>query len=204
MVKKINIDKINYKVNLGEKETRIMLSIVIILLIVLLFRKNLLSLIEKIILFTIIFLLILIISKNLVVAFIGAAIIFLLFNLLIGYRDTFENFQDMEKDIENKVKANLSTDDETLQKSKNGIQELLKQVNGGIKLNEEDLKETDKLNINLDKYKDDKTPNALKIAQKETYELINTVNALKDTITTLAPVLSEGKKIMSMFENIKI
>ena len=204
MVKKINIEKLNYKINLGEKETRIMLSIVIILLITLLFRKKLASLIEKIILFSIIFLLILVISKNLVVSFIGASIIFLLFNLLMGYRDTFENFQDMEKDIENKVKNESTLNDETIQNSKNNIQELLKQVNGGIKLKEDDLKETDKLSINLDKYKDDNAPNALKIAQKETYELINTVNALKDTITTLAPVLSEGKKIMSMFENIKI
>ena len=204
MVKKINIEKLNYKINLGEKETRVMLSIVIILLITLLFRKKLASLIEKIILFSIIFLLILVISKNLVVSFIGASIIFLLFNLLMGYRDTFENFQDMEKDIENKVKNESTLNDETLQNSKNNIQELLKQVNGGIKLKEDDLKETDKLSINLDKYKDDNAPNALKIAQKETYELINTVNALKDTITTLAPVLSEGKKIMSMFENIKI
>ena len=32
----------------------------------------------------------------------------------------------------------------------------------------------------------------------------NAVNALKDTITTLAPVLEEGKKLMNMFENIKI
>ena len=204
MVKKINIEKLNYKINLGEKETRVMLSIVIILLIILLFRKNLASLIERIILFAIIFLLILVISKNLVISFIGASIIFLLFNLLIGYRDTFENFQDMEKDIEKKVKDESTTDDEAIQKSKNNINELLKQVNGGIKLKDDDLKETNKLNINLDKYKDDSAPNALKVAQKETYELINTVNALKDTITTLAPVLSEGKKIMSMFENIKI
>lgn len=205
MVKKINIEKLNYKINLEEKETRLILSIVIILLIILLFRKKLASLVEKIILFVIIFLLILVISKNLVISFIGAAIIFLLFNLLIGYRNTFENFQDMEKEVENKVKNETNTtDDETLQKSKNNIKDLLKKVNGGIKLNEEDLKETDKLNINLEKYKDDNAPNALKIAQKETYELINTVNALKDTITTLAPVLTEGKKIMSMFENIKI
>jgi hypothetical protein len=164
----------------------------------LLFRKKFVLLIEKLILFTIIFLLVLVISKNVVVAFIGAAIIFLLLNLLIGYRDTFENFQDMEDKVKNEESDNI------LQKSKNGIEELLKQVNGGIELKEEDLKETDKLNISLDKYKDDKTPNALKQAQKETYQLIDTVNALKDTITTLGPVLSEGKKIMSMFENIKI
>ena len=50
----------------------------------------------------------------------------------------------------------------------------------------------------------DKKPNALKVAQKETYELINTVNALKDTLTTLSPVLLEGKKLMGIFENLKL
>ena len=110
------------------------------------------------------------------------------------YRNTIENFQDLVAD----------NPTEEVKKSKEGIQELLKKINGGIKLNEEDLKETNPLNIDLEKYSDDKTPNALKIAQKETYELINTVNALKDTITTLAPVLEEGKKLMNMFENIKI
>ena len=198
MVKKINIDKLIYKTELSENQTRIILGIIIILIIMLLFRKKFVLLIEKLILFTIIFLLVLVISKNVVVAFIGAAIIFLLLNLLIGYRDTFENFQDMEDKVKNEES------DDLVQKSKNGIEELLKQVNGGIELKEEDLKETDKLNISLDKYKDDKTPNALKQAQKETYQLIDTVNALKDTLTTLGPVLSEGKKIMSMFENIKI
>ena len=198
MVKKINIDKLIYKTELSENQIRIILGIIIILIIMLLFRKKFVLLIEKLILFTIIFLLVLIISKNVVVAFIGAAIIFLLLNLLIGYRDTFENFQDMEDKVKNEESNDI------LQKSKNGIEELLKQVNGGIELKDEDLEETDKLNISLDKYKDDKTPNALKQAQKETYQLIDTVNALKDTITTLAPVLNEGKKIMSMFENIKI
>ena len=72
-----------------------------------------------------------------------------------------------------------------------------------IKFNS-DLKETDKLGIDTDKYSDDKKPNALKQAQKEAYQLIDTVNALKDTVNTLAPVLSEGKKLMDIFQNLKI
>lgn len=188
------IKKINYNLDFSIKQTRILLIIVVILLIVLLFRKKLNSILEKAILFCILFFLILIISKNLIITFILTSVIFLFFSVLMKYRNTIENFQDLVGD---------STSEE-VKKSKEGIQELLKLMNGGIKLGEEDLKETNALNINLEKYSDDKTPNALKIAQKETYELINTVNALKDTITTLAPVLQEGKKLMSMFENIKI
>lgn len=201
MVKKVNIENIKYDINLNYIQIRILLILIIILLIILLFRKKLGPLIERIILFSIIFLLILILSKNLIITFVFSVILFLLFNLLMKYRNTIENFQDLEK--EPIIDMNIfNTDD--VKKSKEGLKELLKKVNGGIKLELDDLKETEPLNIEVDKYKDDKTPNALKIAQKETYELINTVNALKDTLTTLTPVLQEGKKLMSMFENIKI
>ena len=201
MVKKVNIENIKYNINLNHIQIRILLVLVIILLIILLFRKKLGHLIERILLFSIIFLLILILSKNLIITIVFSVILFLLFNLLMRYRNTIENFQDLEK--EPIIDMNIfNTDD--IKKSKEGLKELLKKVNGGIKLELDDLKETEPLNIEVDKYKDDKTPNALKIAQKETYELINTVNALKDTLTTLTPVLQEGKKLMSMFENIKI
>jgi hypothetical protein len=90
-------------------------------------------------------------------------------------------------------------------KSAKGIEDLLKQLNGGIQLNEDDLEETkDKLNINISSYSDDKKPNHLKAAQKEAYELIDTVKALQDTLGTLSPVLSEGKKLMSIFESLKL
>jgi predicted nucleic acid-binding Zn-ribbon protein len=111
----------------------------------------------------------------------------------MNYKTTVENFQDLDKETEE------------VNKSKENIQELLKKINGGIKLEESDLKETETpLNIDVEKYSDDNKPNALKIAQKETYELINTVNALKDTLTTLSPVLKEGKKIMQMFNDISL
>jgi hypothetical protein len=89
-------------------------------------------------------------------------------------------------------------------KASNNIKDLLKHANGGIKLTDDDVKESNALGINTDELSNDKKPNALRDAQKETYELINTVNTLKDTLLTLSPVLSEGKKLMNMFESVKL
>ena len=50
-------------------------------------------------------------------------------------------------------------------------------------------------------YKDENKFDPMKKAQKDTYELINMVDSLKNTMETLAPVLSQGKEIMDMFEN---
>jgi hypothetical protein len=205
-MKKNNLDY--FHIELQNKEVRILLTIVIILVIILLFRKNFSTMIERIIVFSIIFLLFLIITKNLVVTFIGTSLIFLLINLIIKYRNTIENFEDLKIDPstitdEPEFDKNIFDSDD-FKKSSEGLQDLLKKVNGGIELTDDDTKESDKLNIDVTKYNDDKKPNALKDAQKETYELINTVNALKDTINTLAPVLQEGKKLMGIFENLKI
>jgi len=204
-----NLDYFNLELN--EKETRVILTIIVILVIILLFRKHFNSITERIIVFSIIFLLFLIISKNLVATFIGSAIIFLLINLIIGYRTTIENFEDIKTDAVFSAHADSEPafdknifDTPDFKESSDGIQELLKKINGGIELKEDDIKETGILNIDTQKYSDDKKPNALKVAQKETYELINTVNALKDTLTTLSPVLLEGKKLMGIFENLKL
>jgi hypothetical protein len=192
----------NFALELNNNESRILLTVVIILIIALLFRKSFHSIIEKLIVFAILFLLFLVISKNILITFIGTCIIFLLVNLIMNYRNTVENFesqQSAEPAFDMNVFNNVD-----VKKSSEGIQDLLKKINGGIELKEDDVKETDELKIDVLKYGDDKKPNALKDAQKETYELINTVNALKDTITTLAPVLQEGKKLMNIFENLKI
>lgn len=212
MKKKINLNENQldyFNLELNNKQTRILLILVIILVIILLFRKSLNSIIEKTIVFSILFLLFLIISKNLVVTFIGSCIIFLLVNLIINYRNTIENFEDLKVDAKYDVNAEPSFDKNVFEKddvtkSTDNIQELLKKINGGIELKDDDLKETDVLNIDTTKYSDDKKPNHLKQAQKETYELMNTVNALKDTITMLAPVLQEGKQLMGIFENLKL
>ena len=191
-----------FKINLEPSQIRILLVIVIILVIILLFRKKLRNIVEKIIVCSIIFLLFLIITKDILVTVVSTLIIFLLVNLIIRYRNTIEKFEDLKSDEPLFDKNIFESDD--VKKSTDSIQELLKKVNGGIELKDDDIKESGLLNLDLQKFSDDKKPNALKDAQKETYELINTVNALKDTITTLAPVLQEGKKLMGIFENLKI
>ena len=94
--------------------------------------------------------------------------------------------------------------DKDVKKAANGLQELLKKLNGGIELKKEDLNETKPLGVDTTQFKDEKKNNALQKAQQETYQLIDSVSALKDTITTLSPVLSQGKEIMSLFENLKL
>ena len=227
-----------FNIDLNNKQIRILLIIIIILVVVLLFRKKFNTTIEKIIVFSILFLLFLIISKNLIITFFGSCLIFLLVNLIIQYRNTIENFEDLNDKSDKKsddldlssamdllkssdgLKSILENSKEIksgepefdinlfntpdFTKSAEGIQSLLKKVNGGISLTENDTKETDKLGVDTTKYSDDNKHNPLKQAQKEAYELIDSVNALKDTITTLAPVLQEGKKLMNIFENLKI
>jgi len=52
-------------------------------------------------------------------------------------------------------------------------------------------------NVSLDKY----TPAQ---AQRATYQLVDTVQQLKETMTNLGPILKEGKQVMSMFENMNL
>lgn len=214
-MKVIKNNKDYFNIELKTNHTRLLLTILVILVIILLFRRNIHTILEKFIIFLILFVLLLILTKNLIVTLFGSLVIFSLINLNMEYKKTIENFEDLNEKAEiTDKKIDLSVEppvdfgifnNETVKKSSEGIQDLLKKINGGIELKDEDIKETkDKLNVDSTKYSDDKKPNALKVAQKEAYELIDTVNALKDTISTLSPVLMEGKKLMSLFETLKI
>ena len=114
-------------------------------------------------------------------------------------KEEFSN--DNTKEFINELEAIMTPESK---KASENIKDLLKQANGGIKLKDDDVKESKPLGINTDELSNDKKPNALRDAQKETYELINTVNTLKDTLMTLSPVLTEGKKLMNMFESVKL
>ena len=114
-------------------------------------------------------------------------------------KEEFSN--DNTKEFINELEAIMTPESK---KASNNIKDLLKKANGGIKLTDDDVKESKVLGINTDELSNDKKPNALRDAQKETYELINTVNTLKDTLMTLSPVLTEGKKLMNMFESVKL
>ena len=93
--------------------------------------------------------------------------------------------------------------DKDVQKAAEGIKELVKKLNGGITIQKSDLQETKPLGVDTSNFKDENKNTALQQAQKETYQLIDSVSALKDTITTLTPVLSQGKDIMNMFQSLK-
>lgn len=205
-IKNCNIIDINkYNIKISKEHNRYLLALVILLLIILIFIKKYDNIKTKICVFMIIFILTIIISKNFIISVIISIIVFLLINLLINYKTNLENFQNVKEiaDNEPSFDKNIFNTDE-FKKSTDGIKDLLKKVNGGIELKDDDLKETEKLGIDTDKYSDDKKPNVLKQAQKEAYELIDTVNALKDTVNTLAPVLSEGRKLMDIFQSLKL
>ena len=157
-----NLDNFNLKLN--DKEIRFILTLIIIFVIILLFRKKFNYIFERFIVFTILFLLFLVITKNLIVTFIGSSIIFLLVNLIIGYRDTLdnivyksntvENFEDLDKTNDNTISSPTLTNNKDIKedeydkkiferddfkKASGGIQDLLKQINGGIELKESDI-----------------------------------------------------------------
>jgi hypothetical protein len=89
-------------------------------------------------------------------------------------------------------------------KSLGNLKELMDKLDGNVPITKEDKEETGKLDVPLEKYKNEKAVDPLKKAQMDTYALIDTINTLKDTITTLSPVLTEGKKLMGMFESLQI
>jgi hypothetical protein len=112
--------------------------------------------------------------------------------------------EDLNKALGN-IDSNIEKykNDKDVQKAAEGIKELIKKLNGGIAIQKSDLQETKPLGVDTSNYKDESKNTALQQAQKETYQLIDSVSALKDTITTLTPVLTQGKEIMNMFQSLK-
>ena len=232
MVKtKKSLDMSKFNMQFKTKSLLIIVLIITIFVLLILFKNklNLNIYTEKVLVFLILYLLCLIISKNMIYSLIGSVLLFLIINLMINNKIFVENFENENQDDDNenfdndedenkdKDKEGFSNDDtkefidqlETImtpesKKASENIKDLLKKANGGIKLTDDDIKESKALGINTDELSNDKKPNALRDAQKETYELINTVNTLKDTLLSLSPVLSEGKKLMNMFESVKL
>ena len=220
-MKKINFSNIfkisnlnNFEIIFKKDQQRIILAIIIILVIILLFRKNLYYLIEQITVIAIIFLLFLVVTKNLVVSIIASIFVFLLINMTINYTNKMEQFQNPiipnKESDEGASTGGASTGGASTGGAPTGgaatalsAQNIKELISGLSKkpLSIEDTKPTNdnkpNLGLPLPKYSDDIKPTPFRKAQEETYQLI-------DTIKTFGPVLSEGKKIMSLFENMKI
>jgi hypothetical protein len=220
MVKtKKSLDMSKFNMQFKTKSLLIIVLIITIFVLLILFKNklNINIYTEKALVFLILYLLCLIISKNMVYSLFGSILLFLVINLMINNKKFVENFENVSTEEDSEDQEGFSNDNtnefinqlESIitpesKKASENIKDLLKQTNGGIKLKDDDVNESKPLGINTDELSNDKKPNALRDAQKETYELINTVNTLKDTLLTLSPVLSEGKKLMNMFENIKL
>lgn len=110
------------------------------------------------------------------------------------------------KNIEETPITKEEVKDMDYNKAAAGLNEFAKKLNGGIKLKEDDIKET--LAFGMDfknsKYKKNDKKSPLQKAQIETYELMNTIQNLEKTIEHMSPILNQGKKIMDMYESFKI
>lgn len=220
----LDISKMNIQIKTKMLVAIVLMISVFVLLILFKNKLNINIYTEKVLVFLILYLLCLIISKNILYSLFGSILLFLIINLMINNKVFIEKFENENQDDdydddedEDKEKEAFSNDDDKdfineldaimtpeSKKASENIKDLLKKANGEIKLTDDDLKESKPLGINTNELSNDKKPNALRDAQKETYELINTVNTLKDTLLTLSPVLSEGKKLMNMFESVKL
>ena len=206
--------------------------LIVFLLILVLYRHLFSYWIQKFVFLLLIFSLFFNITRNAFLSFLSSIIITLFYDMIehkICIYEKFDNgigkasdkgdenvkdFIDYLKDGMNNIKETqpeksmdpiekllMGTESE---KSLENIQKMMERLDGNVPIHKEDKEETNKLGIPLEKYKNEKVIDPLKKAQMDTYALIDTINALKDTITTLSPVLSEGKKLMGMFESLKI
>ena len=92
-----------------------------------------------------------------------------------------------------------------LSKMETEVKQLNEKFEGGIRLKDEDMSETKPLNVDFrnTKYSEEKM-NPQKKAQIESYQLMDSIKQLETTMKSLNPVLSQGKKLMDMYENFKL
>ncbi len=85
------------------------------------------------------------------------------------------------------------------------IEKYTDRLKGKIELKDDDTTENEPVGIDTSQMMHDEIkPDPLKKAQKETYELIDTIGILKETVQSLNPVLSEGKKVMDLFKGLNM
>ncbi len=201
-----------------------LLLLIAVIFVAFLLRKIIEEWVENILLFVLLFAVITLITKNVLYAAIGAFILYFIFKSLMNTQKKIEKFEnemkekDEESDKEDKKKNKLEDTNLNIEQSpitnkeKNDLDMAAKNMEkfsellqGGIKLKDDDLNETKPLDMNFKDSKYSKEGNSpLKQAQMETYQLMDTMKNLQDTINTLSPVLQEGKKVMDMFNNFKL
>ena len=111
-------------------------------------------------------------------------------NMLTTVNDTKNMIESLDKMILNKNMDLKNTEFNAL--DTNEIADMLK-----FSANDTQGEKNGKLNS-------DKVKMTPAEAQRETFRLIDTVKQLDDTIKALGPTLSQGQKIMNMFDKIKL
>jgi len=209
-----------------DKDLKMGLFVFVILIIFGLLIRNLISeFVEKTLVFLLLYILVFLITHNVLISFVIGVVLYWIVNSMRNVMKKHEAFENQKKEgddekidlkdlaknektdknIEETPVTEKETKDMDMNKASADIQKLVEKLQGGIALKEEDKKETPKLNKDFrnTKYTEEKN-SPLKQAQIETYELMDTISNLENTLKTLSPVLNEGKKIMDMFESFQL
>jgi hypothetical protein len=218
----------NKVTNLSVEYRNYLITFIILLVLLRIFYINTFNITQHILNILLIFSILFMIFKNIKNAFIYTAGIIVVYAFLVYYviRNNygFENFENESED-EEKNKNNHSDDKDGLRaeldalikkfeaQHKSGksnidtskIEKYTDRLKGKIELKDDDTTENDPVGIDTSQMMHDEIkPDPLKKAQKETYELIDTIGILKETVQSLNPVLSEGKKVMDLFKGLNM
>jgi hypothetical protein len=145
--------------------------------------------------------------------------IILLYYYYLNKVETFENSEDEngensekkgESEIRDELEKLIKKFEADHKSGKNAInsdklEKYTEKLKGKIELKEDDTTENEPIGVDTtEMLHDEIKPDPLKKAQKETYELIDTIGILKETVQSLNPVLSEGKKVMDLFKGLNM
>jgi hypothetical protein len=195
--------------------------IIFILILLEVFITKPFSYLSNIIKFILIFVLMVLIFKNygkaILYTFIIYVIYFIILYSIVYYaltRKVTENFEDGSENKEDSLRNELDSLLKKLEaQSKSGesiidtsnLQKHTDKLKGKIELNENDVTPNEPQGIDTSAMKfDEEKTDPLKKAQMETYALIDTIGILKETVQSLNPVLSEGKKVMDLFQGLNL
>lgn len=139
--------------------------------------------------------------------------------------DNTEKSKESSKDVDDddtKNKVDIANNLNNVQGNLNSnLENIIKTLSGDsnpIKLSDNDSNEKNELNNDYESIlkgaiKAEDNPSSIKNknaselspfqAQKETFELINTVQQLSETVKTLGPVLQQGKQVLDLYKHFK-
>ncbi len=222
----------NKNYNLSLQNRNYLLSFIIVLILLRIFYINTFSVTQHLLNIVLIYSILFMILKNIKCALKYTTLIIVLYLALVYYviRNNygFENFEneddsdskedkkkstkevdgkdDMRAELDaliKKFEAQHKSGETNIDTSK--LEKYTDRLKGKIELKDDDTTENEPIGIDTSQMMHDEIkPDPLKKAQKETYELIDTIGILKETVQSLNPVLSEGKKVMDLFKGLNM